>query len=246
MPGQVRACRRLGEIPAADWDALHDGQNPFVRHAFLAGLEAHGCLRPEWGWTPLHLTWWEDDQLRGALPGYLKTNSHGEFVFDHAWAHAYAQYGQEYFPKWLGAVPYSPVTGPRVLARDPDIARQLLQAAVALVEDNGLSSAHINFHTAAEEALFDMGGDAWLLRHDVQYHWQRQAGWEDFDTFLASMDHKHRKNIRQERSKVARSGIHFRTVHGHDASDDDLAAMHGFYLKTFREYGNSPALTLGF
>ncbi|HVJ38363.1 MAG TPA: GNAT family N-acetyltransferase [Stenotrophomonas sp.] len=243
MPEEVRGYRRLAEIPARAWDALHDGRNPFVRHAFLDGLEQAGCLRPEWGWSPLHLTLWDGDTLRAAAPGYLKTNSHGEFVFDHAWAHAYARYGQEYFPKWLGAVPYSPVTGPRLLAPDPAAAATLRDAIVALVEDNGLSSAHVNFLAEGDDAVF---GESWLLRHDVQYHWQRRPEWQDFDAFLAAMDHKHRKNIRQERNKVRQAGIAFRTVHGHDASQADLAAMHGFYLKTFSEYGNSPALTLDF
>jgi predicted N-acyltransferase len=140
-------------------------------------------------------------------------------------------------------VPYSPVTGPRLLAADSAAAATLRDAIVALVEDNGLSSAHVNFLTEADDAVF---GEQWLLRHDVQYHWQRRPEWEDFDSFLASMDHKHRKNIRQERNKVRQAGIGFRTVHGHDARDADLAAMHGFYLKTFSEYGNSPALTLDF
>lgn len=246
MAAEVRGYRRLEDLPAAAWDALHDGRNPFVRHAFLSGLETQGCLRPEWGWSPLHLTAWDGGELIAAAPGYLKNNSHGEFVFDHAWAHAYARYGQDYFPKWLGAVPYSPVTGPRLLARDAQAARVLLDGMVALVEDNGLSSAHVNFHEAAEEALFEAHPAQWLLRHDVQYHWQRRPEWRDFDSFLASMDHKHRKNIRQERNKVRQAGIELRTVHGDEASPADLAAMHGFYLKTFHEYGNSPALTLEF
>src|SRR6478672_8709215 len=117
MPA-IRIHRALSEIPAHDWDALHDGRNPFVAHAFLSGLETTGCLRDDWGWTPCHIGVWEADALVAAAPGYLKSNSHGEFVFDHAWAHAYAQHGLDYFPKWLGAVPYSPVTGPRLLARD--------------------------------------------------------------------------------------------------------------------------------
>jgi len=246
MTRRVRAYRRLEDIPAADWDALHDGANPFVRHAFLAGLEIHGCLRAEWGWNPLHLAVWEGDALVAAAPGYLKTNSHGEFVFDHAWAQAYARHGQDYFPKWLGAVPYSPVTGPRLLARDADAAADLREAIAAVVEDNGLSSAHVNFHRADEDAGFGDPDGPWLLREDVQYHWQRQPEWHDFDAFLAAMDHKHRKNIRQERNKVRQAGLRLRTVTGHDATDADLAAMHGFYLRTFHEYGNSPALTLDF
>ena len=240
---QLRVLPSLAEVGAAQWDALHDQRNPFVSHAFLAGLEQHGCLRPEWGWQPCHITLWRGDELAAAVPGYLKHNSHGEFVFDHAWADAYARHGLAYFPKWLGAVPYSPVTGPRLLARDAADRRLLLEAIVAHVRAQGLSSAHVNFHVAAEDTAFDAD---WLRRADVQFQWQRRPGWQDFDGFLASMDHKHRKNIRQERARVARSGIGFRVVHGDEASAADLDAMHGFYLQTFAGYGNAPALTLPF
>ncbi|WP_313231918.1 GNAT family N-acetyltransferase [Stenotrophomonas acidaminiphila] len=240
---QLRVLPSLAEVGAAQWDALHDQRNPFVSHAFLAGLEQHGCLRPEWGWQPCHMTLWRGDELAAAVPGYLKHNSHGEFVFDHAWADAYARHGLAYFPKWLGAVPYSPVTGPRLLARDAADRRLLLEAIVAHARAQGLSSAHVNFHVAAEDTAFDAD---WLRRADVQFQWQRRPGWQDFDGFLASMDHKHRKNIRQERARVARSGIGFRVVHGDEASASDLDAMHGFYLQTFAGYGNAPALTLPF
>ncbi len=247
---EARIHGALSEIPAAEWDALHDGRNPFVAHAFLSGLESTGCLRGEWGWTPAHLALCDGDGLVAAAPGYLKTNSHGEFVFDHAWAHAYAQHGLDYFPKWLGAVPYSPVTGPRLLARDEVGQRGLQDAIAAFVVQAGLSSAHVNFHDAGDEAAFGHRQSdeepGWLLREDIQYHWRNDAGWTSFDEFLAAMDHKHRKNIRQERRKVRDAGITFRVVHGDEATEADLIAMHGFYLQTFAEYGNSPALTPGF
>lgn len=257
MPN-FRILANLGDVTAADWDALHDGRNPFVAHAFLSGLEQHGCLRPDLGWTPQHLTLWDGDTLVAAAPGYLKTNSHGEFVFDHAWAHAYARHGLDYFPKWLCAVPYSPVTGPRLLAADAGSRQALVRAIVAMVRTAGLSSAHVNFHPETEAAAF---GDDWLPRIDVQYHWrnlpfpgmhspdmpdQNGARWLTFDDYLAAMDHRHRKNIRQERARVRRSGVTFRTVHGDEASDADLATMHRFYLRTFADYGNLPALTLEF
>ncbi len=242
-----RVLAALGDIPASAWDALHDGRNPFVSHAFLAGLEAHGCLRERWGWTPHHLTLWDGDALVAAAPGYLKTNSHGEFVFDHAWARAYAHYGHAYYPKWLCAVPYSPVTGPRLLARDGTARAALVRAIPDLVHAAGCSSAHVNFIEAADATAIDGASEqGWLARVDVQYHWRNDAGWRDFDAYLAAMDHKHRKNIRQERAKVARAGVSFRVLHGDEADDADLAAMYGFYLQTFAEYGNSPALTLDF
>lgn len=239
----ARILPSLAQVEASQWDALHDGDNPFVAHAFLEGLERHGCLRAQWGWRPQHLTLWEGDDLVAAAPAYLKENSHGEFVFDHAWAHAYAQHGMEYFPKWLCAVPYSPVTGPRLLAREDVHRRELAATMASLCARNGLSSAHVNFHTEAQDGDFDAD---WLQRIDVQYHWRNDRGWRTFDDYLAAFDHKHRKNIRQERAKVARAGIAFRVVDGTQASADDLSAMHGFYRNTFAEYGNHPALTLEF
>ena len=242
MP-DIRFLHRLTDLPAADWDALHDGRNPFVSYAFLQGLEEHGCLRAEWGWRPRHFTLWESGQLIGAVPGYLKDNSHGEFVFDHAWANAYARHGLAYFPKWLGAVPYSPVSGPRLLAKDAETARTLVETLRAEVARMGWSSAHVNFHLAEDDAAF---GPDWLLREDIQFQWHNPGDWTDFSSFLAAMDHKHRKNIRQERAKLARTGVSYRIVHGDEATDADLQAMHDFYLQTFSEYGNSPALTLPF
>lgn len=238
----LRIHRGLSGIPAGCWDALHDG-HPFVSHAFLHGLEAHGCLRPDWGWTPHHLGLWDGARLLAAAPAYLKTNSHGEFVFDHAWAHAYARHGLDYFPKLLCAVPYSPVTGPRLLAPTPELRHALADALATEAARAGLSSAHVNFHAADDDAAFDA---RWLQRIDLQYHWRNDAGWATFEDYLGAMDHKHRKNIRQERAKVARAGVRFRVVHGDEASADDLATMHRFYLQTFAEYGNSPALTLPF
>ncbi|HET6395332.1 MAG TPA: GNAT family N-acetyltransferase [Pseudoxanthomonas sp.] len=243
MSLQARVLPALAGVAPADWDRLHDGRNPFVSHAFLEGLERCGCLRADWGWMPRHLTLWDGDRLVAAAPGYLKTNSHGEFVFDHAWAHAYARHGLDYYPKWLFAVPYSPVTGPRLLARDGDARRALLEAVARQADADGLASAHVNFHAEDEDVLF--GGD-WLPRTDVQYHWRNRDGWVDFAGFLAAMDHKHRKNIRQERARVQRAGVSFRWLHGDEASPADLDAIHGFYLQTFHEYGNAPALTREF
>ncbi|MGG6462886.1 GNAT family N-acetyltransferase [Solilutibacter silvestris] len=244
MPAlQARILESLDAIPAGRWDALHSSDHPFVRHAFLSALERTGCLRADWGWAPHHLTLWDEETLVAAAPMYLKSNSHGEFVFDFAWAHAYAQHGLEYYPKWLCGAPYSPVTGPRLLAQTPELRQALANAMTKLCSAQELSSVHVNFHPKDEDSGF---GEDWLLREDIQYHWNNRDGWKTFDDYLAAMDAKHRKNIRQERAKVERAGVTFRVVHGDEASDADLAAIHGFYLQTFAEYGNSPALTLEF
>ena len=239
----LRLIQSLEELPADQWDCLHDGSNPFVRHAFLLGLEQHGCLKPRWGWTPQHAALFENDRLVAAAPAYLKGNSHGEFVFDHAWAHAYAQHGLEYYPKWLVAVPYSPVTGPRLLAADASRRAALLDAMLDQARRSKLSSLHVNFLPGNELDCFD---DRWLARGDVQFQWRNWGGWNDFEQFLAALSSKKRKNLRAEREQVRRAGVSFRVVHGDEASDEDLVAMHGFYCMTQTEKGNQPALTLGF
>ena len=247
-PRTLRLHASLDEIPAADWDALAGGDgtpagdDPFTAHAFLAGLEREGCLAPRYGWTPRHASLHRDGRLVAAAPAYLKTNSHGEFVFDHAWAHAYVRAGERYYPKWLVAVPYTPAGGPRLLAVDADARQALASALVARAASDGLSSVHVNFHPAAEAAAFAAD---WCERTDVQFHW-RDRGWPDFDAFLAALQPRKRKNIRQERQRVARAGVTFRVLHGDEAADADLAAMHGFYRRTFAGYGNHPALTPGF
>ena len=239
----LRLIDSLDDLPASSWDALHDGDNPFLSHAFLSGLEQHGCLRPRWGWTPRHAALYEDGDLIGAAPAYLKANSHGEFVFDHAWAQAYEHYRLDYYPKWLVGVPYSPVPGPRLLAKNDTTRRRLAEALVAGVGKQGLSSLHVNFLPDDELTAFD---NQWLARGDVQFHWRNDAGWRDFDDFLAALSHKKRKNIRTEREQVRQAGVDFRVVHGDETGDSDLVAMHGFYCATQNAYGNHPALTLDF
>ena len=239
---QLRVHASLEEISPAAWDALHDYRNPFVSHAFLVGLERTGCLRPRWGWTPKHAALYQGDDLVAAAPGYRKDNSHGEFVFDHAWAAAFARHGRDYYPKWLVGVPYSPVPGPRLLARDAAARRALSAALADTCRASGHSSIHVNFCQEEDAASCD---SRWLARNDLQFHWSN-PGWSDFDEFLAALTHKRRKAIRQEREKVRRAGYTFRIVHGDEASEEDLAAMHAFYGLTFAEKGNSPALTLEF
>ena len=240
---ELRLLHSLDEVPAAAWDALHDGANPFVTHAFLSGLERHDCLRPRLGWAPRHAALFDGDALVAAAPAYLKANSHGEFVFDHAWAHAYAHHGLEYYPKWLVAVPYSPVTGPRLLARDGARRRALAEAMLERTRADGLSSLHFNFLPESELDAFDR---RWLARGDVQFHWRNERGWQDFDDFLSALSSRKRKNLRAERAQVRAAGVGFRVLHGDEASAADLADMHRFYCQTQAGKGNRPALSLAF
>lgn len=243
MP-ELRLHRRLDEIPASAWDALNRGGHPFTSHAFLAGLEAHACLDPEYGWTPLHAGLWEGDHLLAAAPAYAKGNSHGEFVFDHAWANAYAQYGLDYYPKWLVGVPYSPVTGPRLLASDPAHKRLLLEAMRDAAPKLGLHSLHVNFLDADDLSGFDE--EAWLAREDTQFQWTREPGWESFNDFLAALDHKRRKNLKADRRRVFDAGVHLRVLDGYAARGAPMAAMHRFYAQTFAEKWNHAAMTEAF
>ncbi|MBS3896262.1 GNAT family N-acetyltransferase [Silanimonas sp.] len=242
MP-ELRLHRRLEELPAAAWDALNRDGHPFTAHAFLSGLEAHGCLDPEYGWTPLHAALWEGDALLAAAPAYAKGNSHGEFVFDQAWANAYAQYGLDYYPKWLIGVPYTPVTGPRLLACEPAHKRLLLDAMREAAPRLGLQSLHANFLDEEDLAAFD---GSWLAREDLQFHWRRDPAWQGFDDFLGALDHKRRKNLKADRRKVVEAGVTLRIVEGEQACGAPLAAMHRFYRQTFAEKWNHAAMTEAF
>lgn len=243
---------RLDEIDATAWNALLPDDNPFLDHAFLSGLEQHGCLDPAYGWQPHHLGLYKSGELIAAAPLYVKTNSHGEYVFDWASANAYAQHGLDYYPKLLCAVPYSPVTGPRLLAGSGEDASALRNALIDAMqtetERRGWSSAHLNFATEADAAAFADGN--WLARFDWQFHWHNVAGehggWRDFADFLDALTPKKRKNIRQERERVARAGVRCEIRHGDELDVPLWRAVHKFYLSTFAEKGNYPLLTLPF
>jgi predicted N-acyltransferase len=237
----------IDSIPARDWDALAADSNPFVSHAFLAGLERTGCIREEFGWRSQHLTLHDGDTVVGALPLYVKANSHGEYVFDWAWADAWERAGGEYYPKFLCAVPYSPVAGPRLLAGSGAEAakrRATLAAALReLVERTGLSSVHVDFLREADTAAFD---DAWLARSDWQFQWHNPGGWRDFDDYLDALTHKRRAAVRRERTQVAAAGIECEFRDGGTLDEGEWRSMHHLYTHTFDEKGNTPTLTLAF
>lgn len=239
----LRTHHSLDQLDADNWDTLAAGENPFVSHAFLSGLESCGCIRDALGWRAQHLTLHEHGALVGALPLYLKGNSHGEYVFDWSWAHAWQRAGHDYYPKLLCAVPYSPVTGPRLLARTSAQRKLLADALVSATHELELSSAHVNFLPENELDAFDAH---WLPRFDWQFHWRNDAGWRDFADFLDALNHKRRKAIRHERAQVARAGITCEFRDGGSLGDVEWRAMHDLYLSTFEEKGNTPTLTRDF
>jgi predicted N-acyltransferase len=243
---EVRVLPGLGEDLAAAWSALDTAGNPFVAHAFLAGLEAGGCLRAELGWRARHVTFWRDGRLVAAAPAYRKQNSHGEFVFDHAWADAYARCGLDYYPKLLCAVPYSPVNGPRLLLAADEPPATRLALARALREDataRGWSSVHLNFGLAADGEALE--ADGWLRREDVQFHWHN-AGYADFEAFLGALNAKRRKEIRRERARTVADGWVFEARPGSTLDEAEIDRLHGLYVGTFADKGNYPAMTAAF
>ncbi len=251
MPDQAdliaRLHTRIAEIPQAQWQALlaqsDDADNPFTSWDFLDALEKNACIQVDLGWSPLHLAIYQGDQLVAAAPSYLKGNSHGEFVFDWAWAHAYQQNRLHYYPKLLVASPYSPVTAPKLLAATRELKLALIETLRLHVDEKKLSSAHANFLTESDAALF--AHEPWLPRFDWQFHWQ-QRGWRCFDDFLASLTAKKRKNISQERLKVQRAGIGICCLHGDQISTELWAEIHALYVRTFDDKGNTPVLTAEF
>ena len=242
MTATVRWLDRIDAVPAADWDALRGDDNPFVAHAFLAALEASGSLRADLGWRAEHLTLWRGDELVAAAPAYRKANSHGEFVFDFAFAEAHERWLGPYYPKRLVAVPYSPVNGPRLLAGNASDQRALVDALASDVRTRGWSSAHVNFLPEAQCHAFD---DTWLPRFDWQFHWHNR-GYRDFEDFLDVLAAKKRKNIRQERARLQRDGWRFERVQGRDLVATDIDFLHHCYVATFDDKGNTPALTRDF
>lgn len=240
MTLSARLVHGLDQVDPAAWNGLLRHPSAFLDWRLLHGLEHTACLQPRYGWRPAHLLIEQDGQLRGAAPCYLKGNSHGEFVFDQSWAAAYERHGLPYYPKLLCAVPYSPVTGLRLLdGGDPAMRQALLDGLRGQADALQLSSAHINFH---REPIDD---PLWLSRFDWQFHWQN-AGWQCFDDFLAALSSKKRKNIQQERRQVSRAGIRVERLSGAALGSEAVAAMFCFYLDTFQRKGNFPALTAAF
>ncbi len=245
---RIRTIDRLDTFLAEQWDSLVGTDNPFLSHAFLSALERHEVVIPSHGWQPMHLVLESDaGELLAAMPAYLKGHSWGEFVFDWAWADAYARNGLDYYPKLIMAVPFSPVNGPRLLfapGQDPDqLAPLFARATEELCERRGWSSGHCLFPPEEEARRLENAG--WLVRQGVQFHWHN-AGYRDFDAFLDGLTSKKRKNIRRERRQAAATGLHFRMQSGHRVSAEHWEAFHAYYEKTFLEHGNLALLPVAF
>ena len=242
----IRLCETPGELPAPAWNdllAAQDLPTPFLRHEYLAALHDSGSATVATGWQPSWVTLWRGEVLHAACALYLKSHSYGEYVFDWAWANAYEQHGLPYYPKGLVAVPFTPVPGSRLLARDAGSRRALVEVLLALCRRNELSSLHLLFLSDADAKACAQAG--LMARHTVQFHWLQQ-GWGSFDAFLASLAQDKRKKIRQERRKVAEAGVRFRALRGEAIRAADWDFFYRCYERTYREHGNPPYLRRDF
>jgi len=236
------------DIKAEAWDELlyaNPGATPFMRHAYLAALHASGSATPATGWSPHFITLESHGELLAACPVYVKSHSYGEYVFDWAWANAYAQHGLDYYPKAVVSVPFTPVPGARLLARTPEARAVLLAALLQWCQDRAMSSLHVLFEADTDrQACTDA---ELLLRHTVQFHWTNTPeGYVSFDAFLTSLAQDKRKKIRQERRKVLDAGITFRWAQGHDIGSNDWDFFYRCYERTYLEHGNAPYLSRDF
>ena len=237
------------ELDAAAWNALLSDQQaptPFMRHEYLAAMEQSGSAKPASGWTPRFITLWRGAELHAGCALYLKEHSYGEYVFDWAWANAYEQHGLAYYPKALAAVPFTPVPGTRLLARDANARAALVQAIMAWCKQEKQSSFHMLFGAPDDVAAFEQAG--LMLRHTVQFHWTQRSEnpWRTFDEFLASLAQEKRKKIRQERRKVTEAGVAFRWSRGAEIGEKDWNFFYRCYERTYYEHGNAPYLTRDF
>jgi uncharacterized protein len=237
----VKVVSTLSDIPAAAWDACAGSDNPFVSHAFLEALEASGSATGESGWLPQHLAL-EDERgtLLGAVPLYLKSHSYGEYIFDWGWASAYERAGGRYYPKLQCAVPFTPVTGPRLLLRPdaPEAAADTLVAAmVELARRHKVSSLHVTFPTEPEWQR--LGEAGFLQRIGQQFHWQNE-GYGSFDEFLEALNSRKRKQIRRERRDALQGGIEIEMLTGADIKSAHWDTFYRFYRSTSdRKWGEA-------
>lgn len=242
----TRVLSDWSDVSEADWDALlaHTADpSPFARHAYLRAMAESGSAVPGTGWAVRLVTLWQGETLCAASALYLKAHSYGEYVFDWAWADAYARHGLRYYPKALVAVPFTPVPGARLLAADDDARRALVQALARWCEEQELSSLHLLFLPPEDIKACESAG--LMLRHTVQFHWHN-PGWADWEAFLASLQQDKRKKIRQERRKVHEAGVSFRWAQGRDITAADWDFFYNCYERTYLEHGNPPYLTRDF
>lgn len=237
---EVAEC--ITKLPADAWDVLAGGV-PLLSHAFLSAFETSNSVGAGTGWQPCFLLLYDDTQLIGAMPLYVKYHSYGEYVFDWAWAEAYERNGLSYYPKLVSAIPFTPITSSRLLANHPDTKALIVNALSQIMRQNKMSSAHVLFPDDDSAEWFKQAG--WMQRQGVQFRWQN-LDYSDFDEFLSQLSHDKRKKIRQERKKVTDSGVICLQVKGGEITPEQWNFFYQCYENTYREHRSTPYLTREF
>lgn len=243
---KLRTVSSVLDIPKNAWNACANpsGYNPFVSHEFFRALEESGSAIGRTGWLGQHVICEnKSGDIEGIAPCYLKSHSQGEYVFDHGWAQAFQRAGGNYYPKLQASVPFTPATGPRLLARKAGTQKLLARGLVALCEQTGASSVHITF--LPEKEWLNADPASWLQRQDIQFHWNNR-NYVNFDDFLASLSSSKRKNIRKERQAVRDAGLTFEWLTGSDLREHHWDAFFEFYMDTGSRKWGSPYLTRKF
>ena len=245
MPVTLENFTTLRDVDAAAWNALA-GDTPFLTHEFLHALEQTGCVGAGTTWQPCYIAARDERGLAGALPLFIKYDSHGEFVFDWGWADAYERTGRSYYPKLVAAVPFTPATGRRLLLRDEgdtEVAALLIGAARSVAIEIGASSLHFLFPTEPERLVLERAG--FLVRKGCQFHWSND-GYSSFDEFLGRFSAEKRKKAKRERRRVAEEGIVFEHLKGDEPTAADWDSIIEFYSRTFWRRGREPYLNREF
>ena len=243
----IKTLQSIAEIREADWNACLTTDHPFVTHQFLKALEDSGSVSADSGWMPYHLALELNGTIAGIAPMYVKGHSQGEYVFDHSWAHAYERAGGRYYPKLQLSVPFSPVTGPRLLVPEgPERLvhqRLLLQGTKQVADKLNLSSVHATFLEAEERELMEQEG--FLIRTGEQFHWVNE-NYETFDDFLAQLSSRKRKAIRKERKGATENDLEFEILTGNDIGEAHWDAFYHFYIDTGNRKWGTPYLNREF
>lgn len=237
---EIRIVDTLANIPPDAWDGLV-GKLPHLSHAFISALHDSKCVSESRGWAPLFPTIWREGRIAGAMLLYLKTHSWGEYVFDWSWAEAYRRHGIPYYPKLVSCIPFTPISGPRIFAKDREDRKILLRASMELASRTDSSGFHVLFPDEAE--VPEMMEAGMMGRTGMQFHWKND-GYGDFEEFLSSLDREKRKKIRQERKKL--EGMRFEKKLAKDLSEEEWAFFHSCYERTYHEHASSPYLNLDF
>ena len=244
---KIQQLSGMSQIPAEEWNSLVSDGPPFLQHQFLSALETSGCVCEETGWLPSHLALRDQGQLVAALPLYLKRHSRGEYVFDTQWAYAAGHYGQNYYPKWLTSIPFTPCLGKRLLVKDGYEELPVLKLFLDFIKDQSDLYQYSSWHCLFPDerqlcSLIELG---LLIREGVQFHWFNR-GYSSFDDFLAGLNSRKRKMIKRERQRVREQDIHLIQLSGSEVTAGQWQVFFTFYRNTYYKNGMPPYLNLEF